>query len=190
MLVSIRSRAGAESSASRFWRARRFDRLVDLPGSELVRPLPPRFFADRLQYFRLGGCHPNVVAHVDRHRLRHAPESSPAKATDSAAPPSLLSIGIHAEKESPLRFFPLAGFRSPFSSWSFPIRFNHPRVSTPRSPISACYTRIRGNNAILNRLEAQANHPGDASCQKDPPDASPDFGPPPQPTEKEDLTSP
>ena len=62
-------------------------------------------------------------------------------------------------------------------------------VSTPASPVFACYTRIRGTNAILNSLETQANHPGDASCQKNPQDASPDFGPPPQPTGKKGLTS-
>src|ERR1700674_1035952 len=31
---------------------------------------------------------------------------------------------------------------------------------------------------------------GDASCKKDPQDASPDFEPSPQPTEKEELTTP
>jgi hypothetical protein len=31
------------------------------------------------------------------------------------------------------------------------------------------------------------NHPGDASCKKVPPDASPNVGPPPQPIEKEWL---
>src|ERR1039457_6468401 len=67
-----RSRAGAESPASRFLRARRFDRLVNLPGSELVRPLPLRFFANRLQHFRLGGCKPNVVADAEQHRFGRA----------------------------------------------------------------------------------------------------------------------
>ena len=59
-----------------------------------------------------------------------------------------------------------------------------------------------GPNAILNRLETEANHnhpdqrravpapgprPCDASCQKSPPDASQDLFPPPQPIETEEL---
>jgi hypothetical protein len=46
----------------------------------------------------------------------------PAKAMDSAAPPSLLSIRIHAEKESPPRFstdWPLNGELNRFAVFQY-----------------------------------------------------------------------
>ena len=51
--------------------------------------------------------------------------------------------------------------RSPSLSDSFLSLFNHFQILRPIRPILACYTRIRGGtNAILNRLEAEANHNG------------------------------
>lgn len=148
---------------------------------------------------------------------------------------------------------------------SFLKHFNHFRISTPVSPVFACYSGVSRNQCIIPslpsspspqrgipftaaggqafvRLNAPSHgrfllpprplppsqprpprppprrlasrrmpcwrpgasradavsgprplapgpHPGDASCQKTPPDASPNFGPTPQPIEKQGLTT-
>ncbi len=52
----------AESSALRFLRADGFDDLVNPPGRELIRSLPPRLFADNPQHFGLRRCKPHRAA--------------------------------------------------------------------------------------------------------------------------------
>src|ERR1035437_2733591 len=62
----------------------------------------------------------------------------------------------------------------------------------PSAQLSPAIPGLGGPNAIVNRLEAQANHdhPGDASCKKNPPDASPDLAPQPQAVETLELKTP
>jgi len=48
------------------------------------------------------------------------------------------------------------------------------------------FRRLHEGARIIDLCE----DPGDAYCKNDPPDASPDFDPPPQPTETEEVTTP
>src|ERR1035438_4338287 len=65
----------------------------------------------------------------------NAPESAPAKAHGSAAPPSLLSIRIHAEKESHPAFFSIDRFlMTPTSKIILSYKFTLNQRFTSRTP--------------------------------------------------------
>jgi hypothetical protein len=75
---------------------------------------------------------------------RHAPESLPAKAIGSTLPPSLLSIRIHAEKESPPGAptdWPLSGhteLKNIFAALSSTYK-----IHIAKTIDRACYSEIR-----------------------------------------------
>ena len=117
---------------------------------------------------------------------------------------------MHAPKRTPFTSFPIE-FSQPFQS---------PGSLRPARPIFVCYTGIGRYPSVamlfasMPPLPVRAgprrpeptlpgiciplilkaltprNYPGDACCQNTLQDASPNFGPPPQPTEKTDLATP